>query len=219
MRLRDVMTAVGALVAMSIAVGPDAAQAVNACKAKVDKKDGAILVSGRDATGTLTWGGAAGQETNAFDNAASCVDAGSGKAKNCTLGAIGSPERITPPELCTIYLADGGANDCAAFIQGCTPGLRSAPSGSVPTILYASCTGTLSAAAGGASSACTATCPAGSIIIGGTCANQTATPQFVQGDIADPPSNTQWSCTVKNQNSSATAIQALGTAICLQTAP
>jgi hypothetical protein len=38
----------------------------------------------------------------------------------------------------------------------------------------------------------------------------------VQSFIADPGTNTQWTCTVKNQNATSTAIQALGTAICLQ---
>ena len=69
----------------------------------------------------------------------------------------------------------------------------------------------------GASSSCTATCPGGYKIAGGVCANQTATPQFVQSSIADPGTDTQWSCTVKNQNATSTAIQALGTAICVQT--
>ena len=68
---------------------------------------------------------------------------------------------------------------------------------------------------GGASSSCTATCPANTKITGGTCSNQTSTPQFVQAAIADPGTNTQWLCTVKNQNATSTAIQALGTAICL----
>jgi hypothetical protein len=54
------------------------------------------------------------------------------------------------------------------------------------------------------------------VIVGGTCSNQTTTPQFVQAAIADPGTNTMWSCLVKNQNATSTAIQALGTAICLQ---
>jgi hypothetical protein len=58
-----------------------------------------------------------------------------------------------------------------------------------------------------------------SIILGGTCANQTATPQFVQASIADPGTNTQWSCTVKNQNATATSIEARATVICMQTSP
>jgi hypothetical protein len=42
-----------------------------------------------------------------------------------------------------------------------------------------------------------------------------ATLQFTQGLIADPGTNLQWSCTVKNQNAVSTAITAQGTAICM----
>jgi hypothetical protein len=55
----------------------------------------------------------------------------------------------------------------------------------------------------------------GTQIVGGTCSNGTSTPQFVQALIANPPTNTDWSCTVKNQNATSTAITAQGTVICL----
>jgi hypothetical protein len=88
------------------------------------------------------------------------------------------------------------------------------PPGPAASIQYVTCTGP-SNSGGGASSSCTATCPANHIVIGGDCSNQTTTPQFVQSLIADPGTNTQWSCTVKNQNATGTAIEAHGTAICL----
>lgn len=251
----------------------DRASAIDACKVKVDKRDGTILVSASGISGALTWGAAAGQESEAFDNAATCIDAGAGKATKCTLGAAGSAARITPPDLCRLYLADASAQPCDAYIKGCTPGARdgggptgpqgppgpagpagpqgdpgaagaqgppgadgapgatgpsgpqgpagpsgpegpAGPAGTAATVSYVTCTGTANTG-GGASSSCTATCGSGATIVGGTCANQTTTPQFVQAFIADPGTNTQWSCTVKNQNSTSSAIQALGTAICL----
>jgi len=257
--------AIGAAAVFGVGFTPAPGYAVSNCKAKLFKKDGTIRVSADSITGTVTWGNTAGSETNAFANAPTCVTAGA--AHNCELGAAGSPEQITPPPLCTIFLADDGAEDCSAYIKGCTPGLRDAtglegppgpagppgppgppgapgapgtpgadgqdgapglpgadgqdgapgaqgPPGPTQLLHYATCSGP-SNSGGGASSSCIATCPAGSTITGGACANQTATPQFVQAFIADPGTNTQWSCTVKNQNATSSAIQALGTAICL----
>jgi hypothetical protein len=262
--------AAAALLAAIVLLGPSPSRAVDGCKAKLFKKDGTIRVSATGVNGTLLWGDAAGFETNPFDNGATCVS--SGTATNCVFGAPGTPERITPPKLCTVYLADDSAIGCAAYIKDCTPGERqpmqgppgpqgpdgpqgppgpdgpigaqgvpgpsgpqgptgpegpqgpagpegpAGPPGPLPALVYVTCAGPTNSG-GGASSSCTATCPVGFNIAGGTCANQTTTPQFVQSSIADPGTNTQWSCTVKNQNATSTAIQALGTAICLQTTP
>lgn len=249
-----------ALLAFEIAA-PRAAWAVTKCTAMARAKDGVILVTATGVSGTLLWGTAVGMETNNFANEATCV--GNGKAKNCTLGAAGSAEETTPPQLCTVFLADG-AGSCATHVRGCTPGVRDAtgivgpqgpqgpqgpsgptgasgpqgiqgvagpsgpqgpsgptgatgpqgPAGPSPSVTYGTCTGPSNSGAG-ASSSCTATCGVGATLIGGVCANNTATPQFAQGLIADPGTNTMWSCTVKNQNAAATAIAALGTAICL----
>jgi hypothetical protein len=68
---------------------------------------------------------------------------------------------------------------------------------------------------GGASSSCSVTCPTGTKIASGVCANNTALPQFMQGLISGPGTNTTWSCLVKNQNSASGSIAAQGTAICL----
>jgi hypothetical protein len=56
-------------------------------------------------------------------------------------------------------------------------------------------------------------CSSGNKIVGGTCIS--ATPQFSQASICNPPTNDQWCCTVKNQNATSTAITAQGTAICM----
>jgi hypothetical protein len=229
-----------------------------------------LRVYAKGVTGVLRCGGDAGSVTNPLANAATCVAAGAAAA--CELGASGTPEQITPPQLCSLYLADDGPNGCVTHIKPCTPGLRSGvpgadgpqgpagpsgpagppgptgadgapgpqgpsgldgatgpsgpagdpgpqgpqgvagPSGPAAALSYVTCTGPTNSGAG-ASSSCVATCPPGSTISGGTCA--AATPQFVQAFIADPGTNTQWSCTVKNQNAVATAITAQGTAICL----
>ena len=61
-----------------------------------------------------------------LDGTVTCV--ANGTASKCELGS--GAQRITPPELCTVFLADGfGA--CSAFIKGCTPGLRTVGSGFV----------------------------------------------------------------------------------------
>ncbi len=298
MRVQRITAAVAAALLVG-AVSASPSHGVDTCKAKLFKKDGTIRVSAGGVSGTLLWGDAAGDEINAFDNIATCVVSGS--ANNCVFGAPGSAERITPPKLCTVYLADGSANGCAAYIKGCTPGEREptgiqgpagptgpagpagpagpqgptgptggtgpmgpqgpqgpqgatgpqgvigptgpqgptgatgpqgpagpqgpvgptgpqGPSGPAPVLTYVTCTGPSNTGAG-ASSSCTATCPSNYNITGGTCSNQTATPQFVQAAISDAPINMTWSCLVKNQNATSTAIQALGTAICLQTTP
>jgi hypothetical protein len=97
------------------------ATAVEKCKVKVTKADGTINVAAKAVVGTLLWGTAAGSETNAFFNAATCVI--DGKAKACTLGDVGTEARITPPPLCTLFLADD-VGICSVFLQGCTPGAR-----------------------------------------------------------------------------------------------
>jgi hypothetical protein len=93
------------------------------CSAKLDKKTGTVLVAAKDVTGSLTWGATSGDETNAFFNAAECVPAGSAKAKNCTLGEVGTAARITPPPMCAMYVKDE-SNTASCFIVGCVVGVR-----------------------------------------------------------------------------------------------
>ena len=115
-------TMIGALVAVAaMAVVPSPGRAIGKCKVKVDRRDGAILVSAGGVSGALLWGSSAGQETNAFANAATCVSGDT--ARDCQLGAAGSAEQITPPDLCRLYLADD-LGTCEAYIKGCTPGVR-----------------------------------------------------------------------------------------------
>ena len=42
-------------------------QALEQCKAKINAKDGTILVSGKGLTGSLLWGTTAGAENNSVD--------------------------------------------------------------------------------------------------------------------------------------------------------
>jgi microcystin-dependent protein len=123
----------GAALAVALLAGltlaPARGDAIENCKVKVDKKNGTVLVSAASVVGSPQWGVAVGQETNVFSNEATCVVGGT--AKSCTLGSVGNAQRITPPDLCTIYLADGGATDCSTYIKGCTPGIRTVGAGAV----------------------------------------------------------------------------------------
>src|ERR1043166_3521713 len=103
---------------------PAPAHAVGNCRVRVVRASGAIRVSAYYVSGPLTWGEAAGQETHQFANAASCISGS--HAYGCELGAPGTPEQITPPMLCRIFVSDGSAESCSAFVRGCTPGLRDA---------------------------------------------------------------------------------------------
>ncbi len=115
------------VVACGFAVGADLAEAASKCKAKVDKKTGTIFVSASTITGTALWGKTAGNETNAFVDPGGCL--GSGKVNKCLIGTAGTDAAKTPPAGCEIFVADDGAEDCSAFIKGCTP--RNADSYSV----------------------------------------------------------------------------------------
>jgi hypothetical protein len=94
------------------------ASALDKCTAKIRPTDGVILVGAKSVTGTVLWGISAGTATNAFGNAGTCVAGSPLAAKNCTLGT--GAVAITPPPLCTVYLADD-AGTCSAFIKKCTP--------------------------------------------------------------------------------------------------
>lgn len=97
------------------------ATALDKCKVKVDKKDGTLLVKANDVNGQLLWGTDSQNVVAAFSNEATCLSGG--KAKNCTLGDAATPERVVPPPLCTLYLADT-VGSCSAYIKGCVPGSR-----------------------------------------------------------------------------------------------
>jgi hypothetical protein len=115
-------TVVATMAGVMILAHASPGRALDTCKAKVNPKDGTILVSGKGVGANFRWGYAAGQETNVFSNGATCVSGD--VATKCELGAEGTAERITPPALCSIYLADDVPSTCVAFITKCTPGLR-----------------------------------------------------------------------------------------------
>jgi hypothetical protein len=105
---------------------PSAANALKACKAKMDKRTGVIQVFARDADQTtLRWGAEAGSENlEFFDDA--CIR--NGKAKKCLLADPETLSARTPPDACTLYLADADGS-CSAWVQGCTPARRAPFSG------------------------------------------------------------------------------------------
>ena len=106
---------------------PGRATAVDACRVRIGSHDGVLRVYAKGVTGVFRWGGDAGSATNPFANAATCVAGGAAVA--CELGAAGTPEQITPPQLCALYLADDGPTACVTHIKPCTPGLRSGEPG------------------------------------------------------------------------------------------
>lgn len=96
-------------------------RAAEGCKAKVNKGTGIIEVSAKDVDApTLRWGPQAGQETLTFFDPG-CV--AGGKAKKCLLGDPAGLGARTPPEGCSVFVADA-LGSCSAWIGGCTPGLR-----------------------------------------------------------------------------------------------
>jgi hypothetical protein len=97
------------------------ARALDACKLAVDKKDGTLLLRAKDVSGTLRWGYDAQGVVGVFDNANTCLVGTT--ARGCTLGGPDTAERVTPPPLCTVHLADDSGT-CTAFVKGCTPGAR-----------------------------------------------------------------------------------------------
>lgn len=109
------------LMLMTPILSATGAWALTSCKAKLNQKNGVITVNAADVSGTLRWGWKEQMEVMEFDNATTCISGSA--AKNCTLGAEGSADRITPPPLCTIYLEDS-AGACSSYIPGCVPGSR-----------------------------------------------------------------------------------------------
>jgi hypothetical protein len=97
------------------------AWALGSCKAKVNKKTGAITVKASGVSGTLLWGWTAGMEVMEFHDEAGCISGST--ANNCATGAPGTPDSITPPPLCTLHMKDD-AGSCDAFVRGCVPGSR-----------------------------------------------------------------------------------------------
>jgi hypothetical protein len=107
------------LVALVIAAPP--ANAIDKCKAKVDKRTGVISVDALGVGGPLLWGATQGNETNPFFNEGTCN--GGASWKRCQLGDPNTLAAKTPPPACTLYLDDGVA-PCSVWIGGCTPGPR-----------------------------------------------------------------------------------------------
>lgn len=95
-------------------------EAAERCSVKVDRGDGTIRVGAARVSGTLRWGTTLGQETAPVHEAAACTTP-AGRAARCALGPVGSPERTTVPDGCTVFLADDGPSRCAAYVKGCRP--------------------------------------------------------------------------------------------------
>jgi hypothetical protein len=109
------------LAGMTALLGAPQAGALEKCAAKINSKDGTILVAAKSVSGTLTWGWTATTQIQPFFNAGTCQSGGT--ASKCTQGSPGTLLAITPPPDCTLQLKDGAAT-CTAFLKKCTPGKR-----------------------------------------------------------------------------------------------
>lgn len=105
---------------------PSSAGALTSCKAMIDRKTGAVLISGTGLqAGTLRWGDSPGSESQPFFDADTC--AVGGKLEKCH---IADPDESsltanTPPANCRICVSDGdGSSSCCARVWRCTPGTR-----------------------------------------------------------------------------------------------
>ena len=119
-KLRAANAAALVLAAGLTLAAPRASDAADRCSVKVDRRDGTLLVGASHVSGTLRWGVTLGQELTAVHDAATCTTP-AGRAVRCALGAVGTPERTTVPDGCTIFLADDGPNRCAAYVKSCRP--------------------------------------------------------------------------------------------------
>gem|GEM_PF-5027032 len=121
--MKELSVAAVAIGLAALWAAPSAALDPTKCKAKINAKDGVILVETKTVSGTLLWGPAAGKEIFAlFDNTGDCVNP---DPKKCQLGAVSTPEQLSPPEGCRVYLKDtGDASTCSAYIKKCVPGRR-----------------------------------------------------------------------------------------------
>jgi hypothetical protein len=104
---------------LPLPVIPVGANALSACKAKVSKLDGTLLLSAQGAAGPLLWGT---DPTDATRPLGGCRGEAA-SPKRCQLGDTGTLAARTAPASCIVYLADG-SETCAAWVQGCTVGLR-----------------------------------------------------------------------------------------------
>lgn len=107
--------------ALAALLSPPRADALDKCAAKINAKDGTILVSAKNVSGTLLWGWTATTQTQPFFNAATCVSGGS--ASKCMQGDVGTLLAITPPPDCTLQLKDSSGT-CTALVKKCSPGKR-----------------------------------------------------------------------------------------------
>jgi hypothetical protein len=117
MRARSFHSSMAAVLAILCA--PSSGEALAACKVKVSKTDGKLLVSATGAGGALLWGTDPADATHAL---VSCQGAPA-SPKKCQLGDTGTLAARTAPAGCVVHLADGAAT-CAAWVPGCTVGFR-----------------------------------------------------------------------------------------------
>lgn len=111
-----------AAAAMATLLFAQTADAIQACKAKVNKKNGNIELRAKGVTGTALWGPSPASVSRSLVDPGTCIRGD--KLVKCLLGASESIDAIAPPDECRIHLADDGMNTCSAYVKGCTPRKR-----------------------------------------------------------------------------------------------
>jgi hypothetical protein len=101
------------------------ATALRRCEAVANRSDATIQISARQVKGSLRWGRAALEESNAFTDPA-CIKGT--RARACTLAQPSTTAPITHFNQCLVYLADD-VSSCVAYVNGC------GPSGRVPLVV------------------------------------------------------------------------------------
>jgi len=119
---------VGAPTTLSIVVVlltsmPLPSNALDSCKARLQRRDGTIQVFANGVVGQLTWGGTSTACPSTFFNDSTCV--ANGRARRCLFAATGTLAASTPPADCTVDLCDESITPtCQAYVTGCIPGVR-----------------------------------------------------------------------------------------------
>ncbi len=94
------------------------AEAIQSCKAKVNRKTGVITASASQVGATPHWGAEPNTIDAEFFNESTCF--AKGKLSGCTLADPATPAARLTPSLCVIFIEDAsGQLPCAAIVEGC----------------------------------------------------------------------------------------------------
>ncbi len=118
---RSTIVVIWLVAALSMLPATQAAAASH-CKVKIGRSDGVLNVYASSVAGILKWAPDQTSPPVDFYDTNSCIV--SGRARACHIADPSTTAAKTPPAGCTLYISDDGAESCAVWIRGCTPGLR-----------------------------------------------------------------------------------------------